>query len=97
MVNQSKFYKYTFRLKDNFVDGVRDRFSIKEAYIILESMKVLDTNCGLAAIDLTFFYEDLENPNYGGTSQTIDICQKINMPFLARKEWTAMGLKTIGK
>jgi 5'(3')-deoxyribonucleotidase len=41
----------------------------------------------VAPIDLAFFYEDYENRKSGGTGRTIEICQKDNVPFLARKEW----------
>jgi hypothetical protein len=40
----------------------------------------------MAPIDFAFFYQGCENSKSGGAGQTIDICQKYNVPFLTRKE-----------
>ena len=62
VIYQSKNNKKTKSLIDKFVGGAKDRFSIKAAYIIRDTVKVTGTNSGISPINFAFFYDDNDNP-----------------------------------
>lgn len=71
---------------DQYVAGARDRFSIKAAYLLRDTVKVLGTQslppaiCGL-------FYDDLQNPESGGTGHTMGVCRQEKIPVLDQRVW----------
>lgn len=83
---QSKSNKKTKNLIDKFVSGEKNRFSIKAAYIIRDTIKAIGTE-GVKPSTFAIFYDDLENPLSGGTGHTIDICKKNNIPIIDQKTW----------
>jgi hypothetical protein len=87
VIYQSKNNKKTKSLIDKYVDGAKDRFAIKAAYIIRDTVKVTGTNSGILATTFAFFYDDLENPKTGGTGHTIEICDINKVPYLTQKDW----------
>lgn len=87
IVYQSKNNKKTKTLIDKYVGGAKDRFSIKAAYIIRDTIKVTGTNSGIPPTTFAFFYDDLENPKTGGTGHTMSICDFNNVPYLTQNEW----------
>lgn len=87
IVYQSKNNKKTKTLIDKYVGGAKDRFSIKAAYIIRDTIKVTGTNSGIPPTTFAFFYDDLENPKTGGTGHTMSICDINNVPYLTQNEW----------
>ena len=87
VVYQSKNNKKTKSLIDKYVGGAKDRFSIKAAYIIRDTIKVTGTNSGVAATTFAFFYDDEQNPKTGGTGHTMNICELNNVPYLTQKVW----------
>lgn len=61
IVYQSKVHKKNNKLIDRYVSGERDRFAIKAAYLIRDTVKAIGTEeIGPATFGL--FYDDLENP-----------------------------------
>jgi hypothetical protein len=60
VVYQSKSNKKTKSLIDKYVGGAKDRFAIKAAYIIRDTVKVTGTIQEFQLILL--FYDDLDNP-----------------------------------
>jgi len=87
IVYQSKNNKKTKSLIDKYVGGAKDRFSIKAAYIIRDTVKVTGTNSGIPPTTFAFFYDDLDNPKTGGTGHTMEICEINNVPYLTQNEW----------
>ena len=83
---QSKSNKKTKNLIDKFVSGEKNRFSIKAAYIIRDTIKAIGTE-GVKPSTFAIFYDDLENPLSGGTGHTIDICKKNSIPIIDQKTW----------
>ena len=86
VIYHSKSNKKTEKLIDKYVAGARDRFSIKAAYIIRDTIKVLGTNEILPAT-FGIFYDDLEDPMAGGTGHTMDVCKQHNIPMVDQSAW----------
>ena len=72
---------------DKYVGGAKDRFSIKAAYIIRDTVKVTGTQSGVAPTTFAFFYDDEQNPKTGGTGHTMEICELNKVPYLTQKVW----------
>lgn len=87
VVYQSKNNKKTKSLIDKYVGGAKDRFSIKAAYIIRDTIKVTGTKSGIPPATFAFFYDDLENPKIGGTGHTMCICDENNVSYLTQNQW----------
>jgi hypothetical protein len=87
VVYQSKNNKKTKSLIDKYVGGAKDRFSIKAAYIIRDTVKVTGTQSGVAPTTFAFFYDDEQNPKTGGTGHTMGICELNKVPYLTQKVW----------
>jgi hypothetical protein len=87
VVYQSKKNKKTKSLIDKYVGGAKDRFAIKAAYIIRDTVKVTGTNSGIPPTTFAFFYDDLDNPKTGGTGHTMSICDLNNVPYITQNEW----------
>ena len=87
VVYQSKNNKKTKSLIDKYVGGAKDRFAIKAAYIIRDTVKVTGTNSGIPATTFAFFYDDLENPKTGGTGHTMEVCDINKVPYLTQSDW----------
>jgi len=86
VVYQSKSNKNTKALIDKYVGGAKDRFSIKAAYIIRDTVKVTGTNSGIPPTSFAFFYDDVDNPKKGGTGHTMEICDLNNVPYCTQNE-----------
>lgn len=87
VVYQSKNNKKTKSLIDKYVAGAKDRFSIKAAYIIRDTVKVAGTKSGIPSIDFAFFYDDEQKPKTGGTGHTMEICEINKVPYFTQKDW----------
>ena len=88
IIYQSKSNKKTKSLIDKYVDGSKDRFAIKAAYIIRDTVKVIGTNSGIPPINFAFFYDDFDNPKTGGTGHTMTVCEMNNIPYLTQEIWS---------
>lgn len=86
VVYQSKRNKKTKKLVDQYVSGARDRYSIKAAYIIRDTIKAIGTD-KIKPTTFGIFYDDLENPNVGGTGHTMNICELNGIPIIDQKIW----------
>lgn len=87
VIYQSKNNKKTKSLIDKYVEGAKDRFSIKAAYIIRDTIKVTGTNSGIPPATFAFFYDDLDNPKTGGTGHTMEVCEINKVPYLTQSAW----------
>lgn len=88
IIYQSKNNKKTQSLIDKYVDGARDRFAIKAAYIIRDTVKVTGTNSGIPPVNFAFFYDDELNPKTGGTGHTMEVCEINKVPYLTQSAWS---------
>ncbi|MBP6234878.1 MAG: hypothetical protein KA270_01010 [Saprospiraceae bacterium] len=86
VVYQSKHNKKTANLIDKYVAGARDRFSIKAAYIIRDTVKAIGTT-DIPPANFGIFYDDLTNPMQGGTGHTMDVCHKNGIPVIDQSIW----------
>ncbi len=86
VVYQSKYNKKTANLIDKYVAGARDRFSIKAAYIIRDTVKAIGTT-DISPANFGIFYDDLSHPMQGGTGHTMDVCQKNDIPIINQTVW----------
>jgi hypothetical protein len=87
VVYQSKSNKKTKSLIDKYVAGAKDRFAIKAAYIIRDTVKVTGTNSGIPPVNFAFFYDDELNPKTGGTGHTMQVCEINKVPYLTQSAW----------
>jgi hypothetical protein len=83
---QSKSNKKTEKLIDQYISGARDRFSIKAAYIIRDTIKAIGTK-EIKPATFGIFYDDLDKPKEGGTGHTMNVCEQNNIPIIDQKIW----------
>jgi len=86
VVYQSKSNKKMEKLIDQYVAGERDKNSIKAAYIIRDTIKVLGTD-NIKPATFGIFYDDPDNPQTGGTGHTMKVCQQNNIPIIDQSTW----------
>jgi hypothetical protein len=86
VVYQSKSNKKTEKLIDQYISGARDRYSIKAAYIIRDTIKAIGTEEIKPSI-FGIFYDDLDKPKEGGTGHTMKVCEQNNIPIIDQKIW----------
>jgi hypothetical protein len=87
VVYQSKNNKKTTSLIDKYIGGAKDRFAVKAAYIIRDTVKVTGTNSGIPPTTFAFFYDDLDNPKTGGMGHTMSVSDINNVTYLTQNEW----------
>lgn len=86
VVYQSKSNKKTEKLIDQYISGARDRYSIKAAYIIRDTIKVIGTE-EIKPATFGIFYDDIDKPKEGGTGHTMRVCEQNNIPIIDQKIW----------
>jgi len=82
----AKSNKKTEKLVDQYVSGVIDRYSIKAAYIIRDTIKAIGTE-EIRPATFGIFYDDLDNPKQGGTGHTMSVCENNNIPVIDQTVW----------
>ena len=83
---QSKGNKKTENLIDKYASGTKNRYTIKAAYIIRDTVKAIGTRT-IKPCTFGIFYDDLEEPLSGGTGHTMNICKKNNIPIINQEVW----------
>lgn len=86
VVYQSKKNKKTEGLIGKYVSGARDRFSIKAAYIIRDTIKAIGTK-DIKPATFGIFYDDLSNPRQGGTGHTMKTCELNGIAIVDQRTW----------
>ena len=86
VVLQSKRNLKTKKLIDKFVAGDSNRVTIKAAYIIRDTIKVIGTT-DIKPANFAIFYDDLAKPKTGGTGHTMNICKANNVEFIDQRVW----------
>jgi hypothetical protein len=83
---QSKSNKKMEKLIDQFVAGDKNRHSIKAAYIIRDTIKAIGTD-EIKPATFGIFYDDLENPQTGGSGHTMNVCGQNGIPIIDQNTW----------
>jgi len=86
LVYQSKQNKKTEKLVDQYVAGDKNRYSIKAAYILRDTAKVIGTG-EIKPASFGVFYDDLLDPMSGGTGHTMKVCVQNGVPLADQKVW----------
>jgi hypothetical protein len=86
VVYQSKTNKKMEKLIDQYVSGDKNRFSMKAAYIIRDTIKAIGTD-DIAPATFGIFYDDLDQPMSGGTGHTMKICMQNEIPIVDQTTW----------
>jgi len=86
VVYQSKQNKKTEKLVDRFVAGEKDRYSIKAAYILRDTVKVIGA-ADIKPASFAIFYDNLQNPMTGGTGHTMNVCKQNRIEFIDQNTW----------
>jgi hypothetical protein len=86
VVYQSKSNKKMERLIDKYASGDKNRFTIKAAYIIRDTIKAIGTG-DISPATFGIFYDDLEDPMTGGTGHTMNVCKQNNIPIIDQTVW----------
>ena len=87
IVYHSKNHKSTKSLVEKYVNGIQNGYTIKGAYIIRDTIKVLGTQSGIPPISVGLFYEDLSNPMQGGTGHTQRVCLDNAVPLFNQETY----------
>ena len=82
----SKRNKKTERVMKDYLAGIRNRYTIKAAYIIRDTVKVTGAS-GIKPATFALFYDDINNPGKGGTGHTMNICRIKNVGLADQKIW----------
>lgn len=83
----SKQNKKTKNLIDQYVYGIRNPYTLKASYIIRDTVKVTGVKNQLAPANFAIFYDDLENPETGGTGHTMNVCRLRSIPYINQNIW----------
>jgi len=86
VIYQSKANNKIGKLVDQYMSGARDKYSIKAAYIIRDTIKALGTEV-IKPTTFGIFYDDLNKPKAGGTGHTMKVCEQNNIPIIDQKTW----------
>lgn len=86
VIEQSMKNKKMKNLISKYVSGVRNRNTIKAAYIIRDTVKVIGTSI-IPKVSFAIFYDDLDKPKTGGTGHTMLVCEQNNIPVINQKIW----------
>ncbi len=86
LVYQTKSNTRIANLVDQYVAGNRNQFTIKAAYLLRDTVKVIGTDT-LSPASFGIFYDDLSQPKSGGTGHTIRICENKNIPWIDQRVW----------
>jgi hypothetical protein len=86
LIYETKKNKKMAGLVDRYTQGNRDPYALKAAYILRDTLKVLGSKT-LQKIHAGIFYDDLTNPNQGGTGHTMNVCKNHQVPCLTQEIW----------
>lgn len=67
--------------------SIGNNYTHKASYIIQDTIKVKGIKDQLMSVNFTVFYDDLENPETGGTGHTMNQCRLKGIPFINQTIW----------
>lgn len=73
-------------LIDKYTSGDRDRFAIKAAYLLRDSLMVLG-NKNLPKASVVVYFDDLSTPLSGGTGHTVILAKNNGIPCIDQTNW----------
>ncbi len=83
----TKFDSRKSKLIDDYAGGISNSVTIKAAYLLRDTVKVIGTRSGIPKATFAIFYDDLQNPEKGGTGHTISVCKNNDVPFVNQQVW----------
>lgn len=86
VIYESRKHQKTEKLLDRYLSGVRDKTTHYITPIIRDAVKVI----GYGAIPpatVALFYDDLSDPENGGTGFTMKTCRDNGVPFFDQRVW----------
>jgi hypothetical protein len=86
LIYQTKQNKKIEKLVDQFVSGNKNKYSIKAAYLLRDTLKVIGTG-EIRPATFGIFYDDLVKPKTGGTGHTMNVCEHNGIPIIDQKMW----------
>lgn len=86
VIYHSKSNKKTENLIDKYIVGEKNRYTIKAAYILRDTIKVMGTD-EIKPATFALFYDDLIIPRSGGTGHTMNMCAINEVPFCDQRDW----------
>ena len=86
LIKASAVNERTERLVSNYIKGTRSFISMKAAYLIRDTMKVVGAE-GLPSANFAIFYDSLTKPMSGGTGHTMQVCIQKNVPWIDQGTW----------
>lgn len=86
IVTQSLENKKTKKLVEQYVAGTVNSYTIKAAYIIRDTVKVLGTET-IKPASFAIFYDNLLDPMTGGTGHTMNVCLQNDVPYINQTIW----------
>jgi len=86
LIYQTKSNMRVSNLVDQYVAGERTHFSIKAAYLLRDTVKVIGTDT-LSPASFAIFYDDLKKPKTGGTGHTMQVCDNKSIPRINQQVW----------
>lgn len=86
VIYQSKSNKKVEKIIDQFISGEVNRNSIKAAYILRDTIKVIGTK-DVKPATFGIFYDDLANPCTGGTGHTMNVCKQNKVSIIDQMVW----------
>ena len=87
VVYHSRQHHQMAALVDKYLMQVRNRLTMKAAYILRDTVKVSGTRSGISPATVALFYDDLSNPMQGGTGHTITVCKNLHVPYCNQQVW----------
>lgn len=87
VVYESRKYKKTEKLVDRYLSGVRDKTTHYITPIIRDAIKVIGHG-EIPPATVALFYDDLSNPEDGGTGFTMKTCRDNGVPMYDQRIWT---------
>lgn len=82
----SKSNKKMESLINQYASGIRNQYTIKAAYILRDTVKVVGSD-KIKPASFGIFYDDLSNPESGGTGHTMKVCRANNIPIITQTVW----------
>lgn len=86
LIYGSKLGNMNDKLIDSYVAGKPNRNTIKAAYLIRDTAKVLGTS-EIKQANFAIFYDDLKNPKSGGTGHTMKVCDENGLVYIDQTIW----------
>lgn len=86
LIAQSRLHAKTSGLIDPYLAGERNAVTIKAAYILRDTVKVMGTKT-IKPASCALFYDDLQAPRRGGTGHTMAVCERNGVPFMDQRVW----------